>query len=204
MESSEKSALLMRRAAIASICVALVLTALKAGAYLASNSVAMLASMADSGLDLLASAVNYAAIRQALTPADREHRFGHGKAEPLAGLVQSAFIAASALFLLVQSVERLLDPAPIEHSGAALAVMGVSIALTAMLVVYQNRAVAASRSTAIRADRAHYAGDLAGNVAVILAILLAGWFGWLWADPVLALAHRSAGGGRQHEDQGRR
>jgi ferrous-iron efflux pump FieF len=177
----------MRRAAIASICVALVLTLLKAGAYLASNSVAMLASMADSGLDLLASAANFIAIRQALTPADREHRFGHGKAEPLAGLAQTAFITFSALFLLEQSIARLLTPAPIAQSGMALAVMGVSMVMTASLVWYQNRAVAASRSTAIRADRAHYIGDLAGNAAVIAAILLAGWFGWLWADPVFAM-----------------
>jgi ferrous-iron efflux pump FieF len=187
MESPEKASRLMRRAAIASVCVALTLTLLKAGAYLASNSVAMLASMADSGLDLLASAANYVAIRQALTPADREHRFGHGKAEPLAGLAQSAFIVASALFLVVQSVGRLTTPTPVENSGWAMAVMGVSIAMTLALLWVQNRAVAASRSTAIRADRAHYVGDLAGNAAVIVAILLAGWFGWLWADPLFAL-----------------
>ena len=183
----DRAATLMRRAAIASITVALLLTLVKAAAYLFSNSVAMLASMADSGLDLLASAANYVAIRQALTPADREHRFGHGKAEPLAGLAQSAFIVASALFLGVQSVERLIAPQPMEHTGEALAVMGLSIAATIALLLYQQRAIAASRSTAIRADRAHYVGDLAANLAVIAAILLSGWFGWERADPLFAL-----------------
>jgi ferrous-iron efflux pump FieF len=187
MENPEKAALLMRRAAIASVCVAVTLTLLKAGAWFYSNSVAMLASMADSALDLLASAANYVAIRQSLTPADHEHRFGHGKAEPLAGLGQTAFITFSALFLIQQSVMRLLSPAPIENSNAALAVMTVSILLTAFLVWYQNRAIIASRSTAVRADRAHYVGDLAGNLAVILGIALASLFGWLWADPVFAL-----------------
>ncbi len=183
----DRAATLMRRAAIASVCVALLLTLVKALAYLFSNSVAMLASMADSGLDLLASGANYVAIRQSLTPADHEHRFGHGKAEPLAGLAQSAFIVASALFLLVQSLERLITPEPVLHSAEALAVMGLSLFATIALLFYQQHVIAASRSTAIRADRAHYVGDLAGNLAVIAAILLSGWFGWQRADPVFAL-----------------
>jgi len=178
---------LMRRAAIASICVALLLTLAKASAFLFSNSVAMLASMADSGLDLLASTGNLIAIRHALTPADKEHRFGHGKAEPLAGLAQSAFIVASALFLVVESIGRLANPAPVEHSAAALAVMGLSIGLTIALVAYQRHVIAASRSTAIRADSAHYVGDLAANLAVIAAILLSELLGWQRADPLFAL-----------------
>ncbi len=187
MDSHTHAAKLMRRAAIASVCVAMLLTLTKAGAYLASNSVAMLASMADSALDLLASAANFIAIRTSLAPADQEHRFGHGKAEPLAGLMQSAFITASAMFLLVQSVDRLIAPQPIENSSIALAVMTVSIVCTFFLVWYQQHAIKASRSTAIAADRMHYVGDLASNIAVIIAIGLAAWFGWLWADPLLAI-----------------
>jgi len=187
MESHTHAARMMRRAAIASICVALLLTLTKAGAYLLSNSVALLASMADSALDLLASAANFLAIRASLTPADHDHRFGHGKAEPLAGMMQAAFIAASGLFLVLQSVDRLITPVPMEHSAIALMVMGLSIACTMALVIYQQRAINASRSTAIRADRLHYVGDLASNIAVIIAILLAGWFGILIADPLFAL-----------------
>src|SRR5471030_2129676 len=106
----------MRRAAIASVSVSLFLLAIKTYAYFVSHSVAMLASLADSALDLFTSSLNLVAIRSALTPADAEHRFGHGKAEPLAGLAQGAFIAASAVFLVIQSVQRLMAPAPIEHS----------------------------------------------------------------------------------------
>lgn len=187
MDTTSHAARMMRRAAIASISVAIFLTLLKAGAYLLSNSVAILASMADSALDLLASAANFLAIRTSLTPADHDHRFGHGKAEPLAGMAQSAFIAASALFLVVQSVERLITPVPVENSDIAMAVMGISIACTFVLVLYQQRAINASGSAALRADRLHYVGDLASNVAVIAAIFLAGWFGLHQADPLLAL-----------------
>ncbi|HYJ35965.1 MAG TPA: cation transporter, partial [Rhizomicrobium sp.] len=82
----EQAGTLMRRAAWASVSVSLFLVGIKAFAYFASHSVAMLASLADSALDLFTSSINLIAIRQALTPADAEHRFGHGKAEPLAGL----------------------------------------------------------------------------------------------------------------------
>src|SRR3954467_9814141 len=98
----------MRRAALASVSVSLLLVLIKTGAYFASHSVAMLASLADSALDLFASALNMFAIHQALAPADAEHRFGHGKAEPLAGLAQGAFITASGLFLVIQSVQRIM------------------------------------------------------------------------------------------------
>ena len=116
-----ESGTLMKRAATASVAVSAFLVAIKTGAYFASHSVAMLASMADSALDLLASLLNMLAIRHALTPADAEHRFGHGKAEPLAGLAQGAVIAASALFLSIEAVQRIaaggtvLDPEVVSH-----------------------------------------------------------------------------------------
>jgi ferrous-iron efflux pump FieF len=188
MLDNDHAGRLMKRAAIASISVALLLTVLKAVAFLFSNSVAMLASMADSGLDLFASTGNLLAIRQSLVPADKEHRFGHGKAEPLAGLAQCAFIVASALFLVVQSAGRLAHPAPIDHSTDALMVMAVSIVLTLLLLLYQRHVIAVSGSTAIRADRAHYFGDLAANLAVVGAIFLSEGLGWQRADPLLALA----------------
>ena len=111
---------MMRRAAIASVCVSLLLVAIKVFAYFASNSVAMLASLADSALDLFTSGVNLYAIHEALAPADAEHRFGHGKAEPLAGMAQGAFIAASAMFLVIQAVTRLIEPEPIEPQRRGL------------------------------------------------------------------------------------
>ena len=177
----------MRRAALASVSVSLFLVAIKAAAYFASNSVALLASLADSSLDLFTAALNMFAIHESLTPADAEHRFGHGKAEPLAGLAQGAFIAASAIFLVIQSVQRLMAPAPIEHSLEALIVMCVSIFAAILLILYERRVVAKTGSVAVTADAMHYFGDLVSNVGVVAAILLVSWLGWLRADPIIAL-----------------
>ena len=176
---------LMKRAAMASLAVSLFLVTIKVGAYFASHSVAMLASLMDSALDLIASCLNMFAIRHALTPADAEHRFGHGKAEPLAGLAQGAFISGSALFLVIQVVQRIVTPEPLDNSIPALAVMSVSILATIFLVHYQRRVVAQTGSLAVEADSAHYAGDIITNLGVILALILASW--WSLADPLIAL-----------------
>ena len=178
----------MRRAAIASVSVSLFLVAIKTFAYFVSHSVAMLASLADSALDLFASSLNMLAIRSALTPADAEHRFGHGKAEPLAGLAQGAFISASALFLILQAVQRIIHPEPLDNSIPALVVMGISIFVTILLVLYQRRVVAKTGSVAVEADTTHYASDLATNVGVIVALVLVAWLDWTLADPLIALA----------------
>ncbi len=182
-----ESGRLMRRAALASVSVSLFLVAIKTFAYFASHSVALLASLADSALDLFTSALNLFAIREALAPPDREHRFGHGKAEPLAGLIQGAFIAASALFLVIQAVQRLISPQPVEHGLAALVVMLISIAMTVGLILYEHEVIRRTGSLAVSADQTHYIGDLATNVGVVFAILLATGLGWLRADPVIAL-----------------
>jgi len=178
----------MRRAAWASVSVSLFLVGIKAFAYFASHSVAMLASLADSALDLFTSSINLFAIRQALTPADAEHRFGHGKAEPLAGLAQGAFITASALFLVIQAVNRILAPEPIEHSIAALVVMCIAIACAIGLILYERRVVAATGSLAVEADQTHYFADLVTNIGVVLALLLSSFLGWTLADPLIAIA----------------
>jgi ferrous-iron efflux pump FieF len=177
----------MRRAARASLAVSLLLVGLKGVAYFASDSVAMLASLADSALDLFTAALNMFAIHSALAPADAEHRFGHGKAEPLAGLAQGAFIAASALFLGIQAVSRILNPQPIENSLLALAVMCISLAAAISLVFYQRFVVARTGSLAVSADQTHYFGDIATNIGVVLAIVLTAKLGWLLADPIIAL-----------------
>ena len=182
-----QSGRLMRRAALASVSVSLLLVAIKTFAYFASHSVAMLASLADSALDLFTSALNLFAIREALAPPDHEHRFGHGKAEPLAGLAQGAFIAASALFLVIQAVQRLINPQPVEHGLAALIVMLVSITMTVGLILYEREVIKRTGSIAVSADQTHYIGDLATNIGVVIAILLSIGLGWLKADPIIAL-----------------
>jgi ferrous-iron efflux pump FieF len=184
----EQAGQLMRRAAVASVAMSLFLVGIKTFAYFASHSVAMLASLADSALDLFTASLNLLAIRQALTPADAEHRFGHGKAEPLAGLAQGAFITASALFLVIQAVNRILSPEPIDHSVEALIVMCVAIACAILLILYERQVVARTGSLAIDADQTHYIGDLATNVGVVMALVLSAYLGWTLADPVIAIA----------------
>jgi len=179
--------LLMRRAAWAAVAVAALLILLKAAAYVITGSVAMMASLADSGLDLIGSTINLLAIGHALTPADREHRFGHGKAEPLAGLAQGAFIAGSATFLVIESLSRLVLPHPIEHGTVGLAVMAISIVAVVALVALQRFAVARTGSLAIGADSFHYIGDLLTNIGVMVGIVLSAQFGILIADPIAGL-----------------
>ncbi len=179
---------LMKRAAIASVSVSLFLVAIKTFAYFASHSVAMLASLADSALDLFTASLNLIAIRQSLTPADAEHRFGHGKAEPLAGLAQGAFITASALFLVIQAVNRIIAPEAIDNSVPALIVMCVAIACAIGLILYERHVVTKTGSLAVDADQSHYLGDLATNVGVVLALVLTGYLGWTLADPLIAIA----------------
>jgi ferrous-iron efflux pump FieF len=178
---------LMQQAAWAAVATATLLIAIKTIAYILTDSIAMMASLADSALDIFASSVNLLAVRAALRPADAEHRFGHGKAEPLAGLAQSAFIGGSVAFLLIESVSRLLAPHPIEHGSWALAVMIVSIGATAMLVAFQQYTVSRTKSLAIGADRMHYFGDLLTNAGVIVGIVLSTQFGILVADPVIGI-----------------
>jgi ferrous-iron efflux pump FieF len=177
----------MTRAAWAAVGVAALLIILKTGAYIVTDSIAMMASLADSALDLFASSINLLAIRHALTPADDEHRFGHGKAEPLAGLVQAAFIAGSVAFLMIESTSRLVAPHPIEQGWLALAIMAISIGTTVALVTLQQIAVIRTGSVAIGADRMHYVGDLLTNVGVVVGIVLSTQFGLLEADPVIGM-----------------
>jgi ferrous-iron efflux pump FieF len=132
--------------------------------------------------------LNLIAIRSALTPADAEHRFGHGKAEPLAGLAQGAFICASALFLVIQAINRILAPEPIDHSVEALIVMCIAIACAIALILYQRKVVAHTGSIAVDADQTHYFGDLVTNIGVVLALLLSSVLGWALADPLIAIA----------------
>ncbi|HWA30670.1 MAG TPA: cation diffusion facilitator family transporter [Rhizomicrobium sp.] len=187
MDARIEHGTLMTRTAWAAIAVAVFLIVLKTIAYIFTDSIAMMASLADSALDVFASSINLIAIRAALAPADAEHRFGHGKAEPLAGLMQAAFISGSVAFMVIESVSRLVEPHRIEQGGLALTVMAVSIVATAALITVQQIAVKRTGSVAIGADRMHYVGDLLTNLGVVLAILLSLGLGWLIADPIIGL-----------------
>ncbi len=184
--SRKDMARLMRLATYASLAVALILVFGKTIAWITTDSVSLLATLLDSILDGLASLINLFAVRHAITPADKEHRFGHGKAEALAGLAQAAFIVGSIVFLLLEAGKRLIDPVPAESYGLGLAVMICSIVLTSSLMLFQQYVIRKTDSTAIKADALHYRTDLLVNVTVIVALVLAakGWGGF---DALFAL-----------------
>jgi ferrous-iron efflux pump FieF len=182
--ATEREARLKRRATVAAIAVALTLAIAKAVAWVITDSVSILASTVDSLLDIAASALNFLAVRQALAPADAEHRFGHGKAEPLAGLGQAAFITGSAVLVVLESLQNLWQPRALEHGAVGIGVMVLSLVLTLALVGYQRMVVRKTRSIAIGADSLHYTTDILHNGAVILALVAATQLGMTWVDPV--------------------
>ncbi|GAA0650609.1 cation diffusion facilitator family transporter [Brevundimonas lenta] len=154
-----------------SVGVAVTLIVLKAFALGASGSVSMLASLADSTLDLVASLATFFAVRWAAAPPDDEHRFGHGKGEALAALVQAGLVFASSVFIGWEAIQRIFDPRPVSAGYWSVLVVLISIALTGWLVWRQTRAVKATGSVAIEADRAHYVADLAANAVVLIGVI---------------------------------
>ena len=182
----DRAGRLMKRATYASTGVAVVLIAAKLVAWLMSDSVSILATLVDSLLDALASLINLIAVRHALTPADKEHRFGHGKAEALAGLGQAVFITTSGGFLLFEAVQRLISPVALQAVPAGMAVMVLSIVATAALLAYQRHVIRLTDSTAIKADALHYRTDLLVNFSVIVALLLSS-LGWPAFDALFGI-----------------
>lgn len=179
-----ETAKLLRLATYASVSVAVFLIFLKLIAWGRSDSVSLLATLVDSILDAFASIINLIAVRHALTPADKEHRFGHGKAEALAGLSQSLFIAGSSVFLLLEAAQTFFNPTEIENAFAGIAVMGVSIVATLILISFQHYVIRKTQSVAIRADALHFKSDILVNVAVILALWLS-TIGMNLFDPII-------------------
>lgn len=185
--TGERAHRLLRLATTASVATAGVLIAVKLVAFLLTDSISILSTLIDSLLDAAASVINLVAVRHALVPADREHRFGHGKAEPLAAVGQAIFITGSALFLLIEASQRFFNPQPLSHSEVGIAVMVFSIVATLGLVTLQRYVIRRTGSLAISADQLHYTGDLLVNGAVIVALLLAAQLGWRFADPIFGI-----------------
>ena len=176
------------RAALASVATALILLALKGWATLATGSVAMLGSLADSALDLIASLVTLWAVRIAAIPADSDHRFGHGKAEALAALFQVGLITVSAIAIFWQAVQRLAEGAEVVAAEYGIGVSLAAIVLTLALTTYQRSVLRRTGSIAIEADRVHYQSDLLLNSAVIAALALDQFAGLSGADPLFGIA----------------
>ena len=168
-----QSSALTRRITLLSMSMALILTGLKVWVSLASGSVAVLASAADSALDLIAAGASFFAVRYAAVPPDAEHRFGHGKAEAFASLLQAGLVFASAALVGQEAVRRFFVVQPLVQPGLALGVMVISIGLTALLVSAQSRMLRRAQSVAVSADRTHYATDLASNLVALIGVAAA-------------------------------
>jgi len=177
---------LLRLATRASLAVASILVLSKAVGWWLSGSVSLLAGLTDSALDAVASFLNLLAVHYALRPADDDHRFGHGKAEAMAGMAQALFIGVSAVLIGVQAVVRLRSPQPLGDTSAGIAVMLLSLGLTLALLAFQRKVIRVTGSTAVRADSLHYRSDLLLNGSILLALLLAR-LGWPQLDALFGL-----------------
>jgi len=178
---------LTRRAALASVATGLTLTLLKLWASLGTGSVAMLGSLADSALDLIASLVTLYAVWLAAQPADHNHRFGHGKAEALAALFQTGLISASAIAIAWRGISRFGSAGPPQQLELGIAVSVVAMAVTLALITYQRTVVRKTGSVAIHADHVHYSSDLLLNASVIAALVLDAMLGVRGADPLFGI-----------------
>ncbi|MDO5638842.1 MAG: cation diffusion facilitator family transporter [Neisseria sp.] len=177
---------LLKLATYTSVSTALLLVGLKTWAWFASGSVSILASLVDSLTDSCASLINLFAVHWALKPADENHQFGHGKAEGLSALAQSAFIGGSSVFLVLNAVERLFKPEPVLQTDLGIVVMVVSMLLTLALVLFQRWVLKQAKSQSVSADSLHYVTDFLSNGVVLAALLLTA-YGWQQADPILAI-----------------
>lgn len=177
----------MRLATLLSLSAGILLVSVKGIAWLVTDSLSLMSSLADSMLDVIASFINFVAVRYALQPADDEHRFGHGKAEDLATLAQSTFICGSGLFLVIEGIKRMMFPEPVHHNFVGVAIMLFSITVTFGLVMFQRHVVHETGSSAIKADSSHYYSDFLSNGLVIIALLLSQWFSFYEADAFFAL-----------------
>jgi ferrous-iron efflux pump FieF len=185
-EASE-NAVLRRWASYASLGLAVVMVILKTAAWLLTGSVALLTSVVDAVVDLLASTATLVGVRYAQRPPDREHRFGHGKAESLAALLQAVFLAGAALALMGEGARRLLSPQPLAELEVGLAIVVVSLVAVSALVAFQTYVLRRTGSHAIAADRAHYTADILVNVAVLAALGVTKLTASTLADPLFGI-----------------
>jgi ferrous-iron efflux pump FieF len=173
-------------AAVTLVCVGF-LIAVKSWAWLESGATSVLASLVDSLVDAGVSAMNLLVIRFSLKPADADHRYGHGKAEGIAALFQSAFIAGIAAFLLLESLRRFVEPQAAGNFTIAIAVMGVSMLVSVAVVFFQRQAMRRAPSLAVEADSAHYTSDILVNGGTIVTLLILRAGGPVWIDPLFAV-----------------
>ncbi len=179
---------LNRSAALASIAVALLLVGLKVWAVFATGSTAMLGSLADTALDLVASLATLIGVWVAAQPADEKHRFGHGKAEALAAMFQVVLISISAIGIAFRAVDQWLAGSRPEAAEGGIVVSAIAMGATLALLAWQRHVIRQTNSLAISTDHVHYQSDLLLNLAVIAALALDSYAGISGADPMFGLA----------------
>ena len=179
---------LMKAATYFSVATAVVIIIIKVCAWVYTDSLSLLASLADSVLDVFASLINMFAVRYALQPADEDHRFGHGKAEDIAAFAQSAFIAGSALFIVIEAIGRVIDPHPLQNESLGIIVMVGSMVLTIFLLLFQKYVIKHTNSGVIKADFMHYITDLFVNMMVIFSLFASSFMDIARIDTLMSFA----------------
>lgn len=174
---------LLKRATTASVAVAITLILLKTWGYIESGSVAIFGTLLDSVMDSLSSIIIFIAVRFSITPADDDHRFGHGKAEAIAGLLQAFIITVTSFLLVYEVYDKIKNPQLIGQTDLGIGIIVASIILTVLLVIYQRYVAKKTKSIAIEADGMHYTGDILLNIGVAIALVLGGYFNMVYADP---------------------
>ena len=187
MESLHARSQMTQNAARISVLVGLLLVTLQLFAYYMTNAMVILASVLESVMDTLASATALFALYTAHRPADHNHRYGHGKAEPLVTMGQAAFVAGSGIYFFFHAFGRLLKPEPISHNSLGVAVMVISTLVIIALLIYQRSVIARTQSMSIKADYLHYLNDVGVNAVVIIALLFGGAGYALWLDPLASM-----------------
>ncbi len=184
----DDSNFLIKSATTASVLVAAIIIVSKLIGYVMTDAITILASLTDSLLDLAASLINFFAVRFALQPADNKYRFGYSKAEDLAVFSQASFFCISGLFLIFQSIKRIITPERIENGEVGLLVIGFSLVLSVLLIMYQRFVISKTNSTIVKADYLHYAVDIFSNIAVIISLYFSFYFELYIIDPLFGLA----------------
>lgn len=178
---------LMRLTSIAAVAVAILFIIIKGIAFICTSSIAVLSSLFDSIQDLLTSGISLIAVRQSIEPPDKEHRFGHGKAQAIGAMVQSFIIFAAALILLKESAFRLFHPQPLGDIACGVYIMVFTLVLTILLVLFQKYTIRKTNALSVRADMAHYMGDILMNMGVICALIGGSAFQWYWLDGIFGI-----------------
>lgn len=176
----------LTRFAWLSIAAALVTIGLKAGAWLLTGSVGLLSDAAESLVNLVAAVVALVALRVALRPPDKKHNYGHSKAEYFAAAVEGLMIFVAAAVILLVSVQRFLDPQPLERVGMGLAVSVVASVVNGSVAWVLLRAGRKHRSITLTADGKHLLTDVWTSVGVVVGVALVWITGWDRLDPVVA------------------